>query len=182
MGRIVWDRRWVSRLLYKVRNPEILIDTDHAESMGLFDWDIDRTDYGIGAFGDQPMEHFHIVHLVNMVAGKNEHIVRFIGVEQKQVLIDRIRGTLIPFFADPLLRWNRGDVFAEFGIQDVPACTYVTVERVRFVLDEDGDFPKPRVEAVTKRKIDNSIFPTKGNCRLGPMFGKGLKTLALSAG
>ena len=61
------------------------------------------------------MEHLHIVHLVDMVAGKDEHIVRLFIVEQEQILIDRVGGALVPFFADSLLRWNRGDVFAEFG-------------------------------------------------------------------
>ena len=51
-----------------------------------------------------------------MVAGEDEHIFRLFGVEQKQVLIDGIGGALVPFFADPLLGWNRGDVFAEFGV------------------------------------------------------------------
>ena len=69
MGRIVGDRRRVSQLLFKVRNPEFLIHAHHAESMGLFDRNIDRADHGIGVFGDQPMEHLHIVHLVDMVAG-----------------------------------------------------------------------------------------------------------------
>ncbi len=149
--------------------------------MGLFDRNIDRADHGIGAFGDQPMEHLHIVHLVDMVAGEDEHIVRLFGVEQKQVLIDRVGGALVPFFADPLLGWNRGDEFAEFGVQDVPACADVAVERVGFVLDEDGDFSKPRVEAIAERKIDNAIFPAKGNRRLGPMFGEGLETFAFPA-
>ena len=181
VGRIVGDRWGVRRLLDEVRNPEILIHVDHAESMGLFDWNIDRADHGIGAFGDQPMEHLHIVHLVDMIAGEDKHIVWLFGVEEKQVLIDRVGGALVPFFADPLLRWNRGDEFAEFGIQDVPAHADVPVKRVGFVLDEDSDFSKPRVEAVAERKIDNTIFPSEENRRLGPMFGEGLKTLALPA-
>ena len=128
VGRIVGNRRRVSRLFDKVRNPEILIHMDDAESMGIFDRDIDRADHGIGAFGDQPMEHLHVVHLVDMVAGKNEHIVRLFGVEQKQVLIDRVGGALVPFFTDPLLGRNRGDIFAEFGIHDIPACADVAIE------------------------------------------------------
>jgi hypothetical protein len=116
-----------------------------------------------------------------MVAGKDKHIVRLFGVEEKQVLIDRVGGALVPFFTDPLLRWNRGDEFAEFGVEDVPARADVAIERVGFVLDEDGDFSKPRIEAITERKIDNSLFPANGNRRLGPMFCERLKTLALPA-
>ena len=165
----------------EVRNPEIFIHMDDAESMGIFDRNIDRADHGIGAFGEQPMEHLHIVHLVDVVARQDEHIVRLFGVEQKQVLIDCVGGALVPFFTDPLLGWNRGDIFAEFGIHDIPACTDVAIERVGFILDEDGDFSKPRVETIAERKIDNAIFPAKGNRRLGPMLGEGLKTLAFPA-
>lgn len=49
------------------------------------------------------------------------------------------------------------------------------------VLDEDGDFSKPRVEAITEREIDNAIFPAEGNRRLRPMLGERIKTLALPA-
>ena len=181
MGRIVGDRGRVSRLLYKVRNPQVLIDVDHAESMGLFDRNIDCADHGIGIFGDQPMEHFHIVHLVDMVAGEDEHIVRLFVVEQEEVLIDRVGGALVPFFADPLLGWNRGDEFAEFSVEDVPARADVTVERVGFVLDEDGDFSQSGVEAIAERKIDNTIFSAKWNSWLGPMFCEGMETFALPA-
>ena len=116
-----------------------------------------------------------------MVTGQDEYIVRLFGVEQKQVLIDCVSGPLVPFFADPLLGWNRGDEFAELGIQDVPARADVAVERVGFVLDEDGDFSKPRVEAIAERKIDNAILSAEGNRRFGPMLGEGLKTLAFPA-
>jgi len=171
----------MSRLFDEVRNPKIFIHMDDAESMGIFDRDIDRAHYGIGALGEQPMEHLHIVHLVDMVTGQDEYIVRLFGVEQKQVLIDRVSGPLVPFFADPLLGRNRGDEFSELGIQDIPACADVAVERVGFVLDEDSDFSKPRVEAIAERKIDNTIFPAEGNRRFGPMLSEGLKTLAFSA-
>jgi hypothetical protein len=72
-----------------------------------------------------------------VVAGEDEDILRLFALDQKQVLIDRVSGALVPFFVDPLLRGKRGDVFAEFGIQDVPACADVAVERVGFVLDQD---------------------------------------------
>src|SRR4029079_15323588 len=101
----------------------------------------------------------------DMVAGKNQDIVRLFSVEEKQVLIDCIGCALIPFFTDSLLGWNRRDVFAEFGVEDAPARANMTVERVRFVLDEDGDFSKPRVEAVAQREIDNKIFPVTRNRR-----------------
>ena len=117
----------------------------------------------------------------DVVAGKNQHIVRLFVVEEEQILMHRIGGALIPFFADPLLWWNRGDVFAEFGIQDVPACANVPIERVGFVLDQDGDFAKPGVETVAEREIDNAILSTKGHRRLGAMFGERLKPFAFSS-
>jgi hypothetical protein len=79
------------------------------------------------------------------------------------------------------LGWNRGDVLAEFGVEDVPACPDMAVERVGFVLNEDGDFAEPGVEAIAEREIDYAIFPAEGNRRLGPMFGEGMETFALPA-
>lgn len=96
-------------------------------------------------------------------------------------MIDRVGGALVPFFADPLLGWDRGYEFAEFGIEDVPAGANVAVEGVGFILNEDGDFAEPGVKAIAERKIDNTIFPAKGNRRFGPMFGEGVETFALAA-
>ena len=79
---------------------------DHTESLGIFDWNIDGAHHGIGTFRDQPIEHLHVIHLVDMVAGKNQDIVRLFAVEEKHVLIDRVGGALVPFFADSLLGWN----------------------------------------------------------------------------
>ena len=76
------------------------------------------------------MEHLHIVHFVDVVPGEDEHIVRLFVVEQEQVLIDRVGGALVPFFADSLLGWNRRDIFAEFCVENVPTYADVTVERV----------------------------------------------------
>jgi hypothetical protein len=53
------------------------------------------------------------------------------------------------------------------------------VERVGFVLNEDSNFSKPGIEAIAERKIDNPIFPAKGNRRLGSMFGEGIQTFTL---
>ncbi len=167
MGRISGDRCGVLRFFIEVVDPEILVHVDHAESIGLFDRNIDRADDGIGPFGEQPVEHLRIVHLVDVVAGEDENIVGLFGVEQEQVLVHRVGGALVPFLADPLLGRNRGDVFAEFGVQNVPSAADVPVERVRFVLNENGDFRRrPEFRQLLSVKSIIRYFPPKGTAGL----------------
>ena len=118
MGGIAGDRRRLSRLFIRIpgsanSSSTLMMPNRLASSIGISIAPTTASAF----FGDQPMEHFHIVHLVDMIAGQDEHIFRLFGVEQKQVLIDRISGAVVPFFADPLLRRNRGDVFTEFGVK-----------------------------------------------------------------
>ena len=44
--------------------------------------------------------HFQIVHFVDMVTRQNENVFRFITVDERDVLVDCIGRSLIPFIAD----------------------------------------------------------------------------------
>ena len=57
-------------------------------------------------------------------------------------------------------------IFAEFGIQNVPARADVAVERVGFVLDEDGDFRSPEFRQLLSVKSMMRYFPPKGTAGL----------------
>ena len=88
----------------------------------------------------------------------------------------------VPVFADALLGRDGGDVFAEFRVQNVPPAPDVFVQRVRFVLDEDGDPAQAGVEAVAQREVDDSVFAAEGHGRLGALFGERGEPFAFAAG
>jgi len=99
---------------------EILVDAHDAEALAFFYRNVQGADDDVRVLGNEPMKHFHVVHFINVIPGEDEDVFRLIGVEQEQVLIHGVRGAPVPFLADPLLRWNGCDEFAEFGVIDVP--------------------------------------------------------------
>src|SRR5215217_5632164 len=64
----------------------------------------------------------------------------------------------------------------------MPASADVTVKRVRFVLNKDGDLSEAGVQAVAERKIDDAVFPAERNGGLGALIGERKQALAFSAG
>jgi hypothetical protein len=54
------------------------------------------------------------------------------------------------------------------------------IQGMGFILDEDGDLPNPRVQAVAQRKVDNSILASKGGGGFGPVLREGGEPLAFS--
>jgi hypothetical protein len=51
----------------------------------------------------------------------------------------------------------------------------------RFVLSEDIDTANIRIDAIGEGEVDNAINPTKGDCRFGPIPGKGIEPLSSTA-
>ena len=85
-------------------------------------------------------EHLVVIHLVDVIAREDEHVFRFIHVDEIYVVIDRISGSFVPFSA-LFACIRRKDVYAAVRHGQVPglACPNVLVEHERLVLDEDAD-------------------------------------------
>ena len=58
------------------------------------------------------LQQFAVVHLINVVAAQNDHVLRTFPLDGIDVLIDRIRRSLIPLFRSTELRRNREDELA----------------------------------------------------------------------
>ena len=73
-------------------------------------------------------------------------------------------------------------IFTQLGVIDVPAGADMAVERVRLVLNQDGDFPQSGVQAVAERKVDDAVFSAERDGGLGALFGERMQPFALSSG
>jgi hypothetical protein len=102
-------------------------------------------------------------------------------VDQEHILIHGIGGATVPIFADALLRRDRGDVFAKFRIENIPAGSDMAIEGMRLVLNEDCDLAEPGVQTIAQGKIDDAILPAEGNSRLRTLVRQRKKSLALTA-
>ena len=63
------------------------------------------------------VQHDFIVHFVNMISGKDQHILRIVALHILQILIDRIRCTGIPFAVGTLFIWRKYGNSSDITIQ-----------------------------------------------------------------
>ena len=86
------------------------------------------------------IEHQPVIHFVNVVAGKNEHMLWLLGADGVDILVNRVGGAHVPVGADPLHGRQDLNELAQFLGHDAgPAFADVAVERERLVLGEDVD-------------------------------------------
>ena len=57
------------RLFFEAYDAVVLVDLSHAEADGFLDGSLDSGDGDIGLALVMPVEHFPVIHLINMIAG-----------------------------------------------------------------------------------------------------------------
>ena len=129
------------------------------------------------------LEHAGVVHLVDVVAGEDDDVLRLLRADGVDVLVDGVGGALVPGLGDALHGGKDLDELAEFlGDDGAPALADMAVEREGLVLGEDVDVAKLGVDAVGEGEVDNAVLAGEGYGGLGAVAGKGEKTLASSTG
>ena len=127
-------------------------------------------------------EHCRIVHLIDVVAGENEHVLGIVLLHEREVLIDRIRRSLKP--RRLLLRLiRRQNMYAAERAVKIPRLTVsdILVEFERLVLREHAHRIDPRIDAVAQRKIDDTILSAERDCGLRNVVCKRVQTAPLTA-
>ena len=93
---IAWDTRRIGRLLDEVDDLVLVVDMHDAEADGFHARHFKAADRDLGARIDVLLQHPFIVHLVDVVAGEDDHVFRAIGLDDVDVLVDGIGRTFVP--------------------------------------------------------------------------------------
>ena len=117
-------------------------------------------------------QHLRVVHLVDVIAGQHDDVVRALLHDGIEVLVHGVGRALIPVLADALLRRQNLDELAELLRHDAPAHPDVAVERQRLVLRGDEDPAQPGVDAVAEREVDDAVRPAEKHRRLRAVPGQ----------
>ena len=90
--------RGIGRFFDKPNNLARLVDCHHAEPLGIVSRHLDAGDGAFGAACDVLGKHDRVVHLVDMVAGEDDHILGEgpVTLQNVDVLIDGIGRSPIP--------------------------------------------------------------------------------------
>ena len=168
-------------LLFKFIDGAVLAGIHNAKAGGFLERNLAHGDGAVGIALLMEAEHGGIVHLVNMVAGQDQHVIRVIALDKGDVLIDRVGCALVPF-GILALGIGRQDLHAAVRGVQTPrlAVSDVLIEFQRLILRQDADRIDLGVYAVGKREIDNAVLAAERDGRLGRVFRQNHQTAALT--
>src|SRR5882724_1142887 len=116
------------RLLFKTFDAPILVYFDYTELFGGFTGGNLDGGYRYVCSGvHMLLEHFGVVHFVDVIAREDENVFGTFAADGIDVLVDRVRRALIPLFGDAHLRREDFDVIAETR-ERRPASANVAIE------------------------------------------------------
>src|SRR5579864_990092 len=127
------------------------------------------------------LHHLAVIHLVDMIAGKNEHMLGLLGADGINILVNRVGRALIPLVAHPLHRRQHFHELAYLAAQDIPAFADVPVEGESLVLGKNVDAAQVGVQAIGKGDVDDAVDAAEGDRGLGAITSERIESLAGAA-
>ncbi len=124
-----------------------------------------------------------VVHLVNVIAGQDQHEAWIVCANDVEVLVDGVRGAAVPLTTDSL---RSGQDFDEFSrssarLEPGPAVQQMPDQRMRLVLGQYANAPDARVDAVRQREIDDAELAAEMEAWLGAPGRQVMQPRALPA-
>jgi hypothetical protein len=154
-----------------------------AEAGRLHARHFDAADGHVGARLDVLLKHQLVVHLVDVVAGENDDVLRAVAAEDADVLVDRVGGAEVPLvLRHPLAGGQDVEAFVPLDLEERPAALQVADQAVRHVLGSDGNAADARVQCVRQRKIDDAGLAAEEHGRLGALVRELHEPAAPAAG
>ena len=155
-------------LFVKLIDSAVLVRIQNAEPAGLHERHLDHRDCTGRLMLLVERNHLGVVHLIDMVARKHQHILRVIALDKRDVLVDGVGRPLIPIPAlAALVRRQHMDTGIDpVQIPRLPR-TDVFVQLERLILRQHPHRLNAGIDAVGQRKIDDAVLPPVGHRRLG---------------
>ena len=127
-------------------------------------------------------QHQGVVHLIDVVAGEHQYILRVVQIHEADVLVDGVGGALVPDGAAGALV-GRQDMYAAVDTVQLPglAAADVGVQLQRPVLGQHAHGVDAGVGTVGQGKVDDAEFTAEGDGGLGHGAGEDIQAAALSA-
>ena len=123
------DAGRVGGLLDEGGDHVLLVDVHHAEAGGLHARHLEAADGDVGVLVDVLLQHQLVVHLVDVVAGEDDHELGRVVGDDVEVLVDRVGGALVPLgLGDALGGGEDVEALVALGAEEVPAALQVADE------------------------------------------------------
>ena len=130
----------IGRLLQEADDLIGVIHMHDAEAGGFHPRHLDAGDGHVGAALDVPRQHGGVIHLVDVVAGQDQHMLGAVAHQDVEVLVHRVGGALVPDVSSmPLLGGQEVDELVDLAAQEAPAALKMGQQAVGLVLGDDAD-------------------------------------------
>ena len=169
-------------LFFKFNNVVVRVRIHDAEAARFFPRHRAHSNRRIRAFADVVLQHGVVVHLINMVAGKNQDVIRVILLDKRHVLIDGVCRAAIPVARLARLI-GRQNEHAAGGQVQIPRCAGadIGIQFQRHILRQHAHGVNAAVGAVGQREVNDAVLAAVGNSRLCHLLSQDTQTAALSA-
>ena len=170
-------------LLIPLGDAVVVVGREDAVAVRLFHRHLVQRHGDIGLVREVLQDQLFVVHLVDVVAGEDEHELGLRLFEEVDVLEDGVGGAAVPvgaFAAE--VRLQQRDAAAGAVEIPRPADADVVVEGARPVLRHDADARDVGVDAVAEREVDDAVAAAEDHGRLRALFAQHAEPVALTAG
>jgi hypothetical protein len=174
--------RRLGRLLDEGTDAQVLVDPHHAKTDGVLQRHLETAHRDIRPACHVRRQHGAVIHLVDVVAGQDQHVLGVVRRDDVEVLPHGIRRAGVPGGLQALLGRQQFHELAELSAQMPPAALDVQDQRVRLVLRQNADAPDAGIHAVGKRKIDDAVLAAERHGGLGAPQRELLQPAAAPAG
>ena len=174
---------WMFRLLLKLLNNPIFIGDNNTESASFLHRHLISCNSYISLRTLVKIQHYFIIHFVNMITRKDEYIIRIVILHILKILINGICGSGVPLTVSTLLVRREYSHTAKISIQ-IPWHTYpnMLIKSERSVLCQNSNCINTGIYTIAKWKIDDLVFAPKCDRRFSKLRGKNSETTSLSPG
>jgi len=171
------------RLLEEFAHAPLGVGVDNSEGAGLRQRHGERRDRHFGLALQVKFDHLADVHPVDVVGAENQHQVRFVLLDQIEVLQHRIGRALEPPGVAPkhLRRHDGHELAGQHGRQH-PGLAHVLDKFLRLVLDQQIDRVDPGIDQVRQSEVHDAVTTAERDRRLGTLRGQRIEARALPAG
>ena len=141
---------------------------DHAELVGVLFGHGDGGDRAGGSSALVIGNHVRDVHPIDVIGAEDGHDVGAGLLDEIDVLVDGVGGSLVPVFAGGAhLRGHGNDELVFQNAADLPTFIEMLQQALAAELRQDVDRVNAGVDEVAQDEIDDPVFAAKRNGRLG---------------
>ncbi len=167
----------------KGHDAPILVGLNDAEFAGVLSGNRDGGDGHFRLFCHVKIDHAGDIHAVDVVATEDGHQVRIGLLNEVSVLKDGVGSSLVPGFAlrTHLCR-NVNDEVALQQSAELPSLAQMLEQRLAAELSEHVDRVDSGIDKIAEDEIDDPVFTSERNRRLGAFPREGKEPGSFAAG